>query len=905
MREASNFIIPDDVPLPANSTKTAVIQYYASQGMKVKDISKKLNLPYQQCYQAVQKGASGASGISIQHAKQPSKAQFGDAINASHNAYAGMAVDLTKSKGIAAQGGWEAARDLLGVTCGIPQQERMTDSGLRKAYKEWVRSWVSTSTSPDIAAGLAGLNEALGKDKFTSFTDQLVAHYNKGEKFVREKDSVGDSSYGSVFVPGISTSPYDAYRLGHQFVNSDLHEDVAKRYNALPKTSLYRGTNGEESKLFDGAGEGDIVSLKGLISTSTGREKAKQFGPVMLTFKDVEGHLVFASDRLDSDLFSMHAAEKETILFGNMIKWRVEKVVSSEIGHREFVLVPDVSSIGRMADRETAGIAKADSLSHAEMLQAKSMHISGGGHMQTNAIAAKMKKSAKAVYDAIHHGSFTPEENEITLAAQSDEDPHMIKHLLSKEEQDEMDAELGDTSKPEEEFNPEDYQIPLESPTDKIQTLTTINQFGQKIPVEGKHAIIDMINFYSSKPGWTLDVSEDGTQATLKHALADDAINKKLKDLATQNSVNKYWMLGNTKIQLQQPEVGDFKFSIVGDKIHIMHPHYTEPKVVSPQYIKVTLEGKPLGGLGDAIHQAFGGPIVKPAEKVVEEPKTKFVFYNKQSYSFEPMKDSSFKYKVKYKGKEYVYNNLMQTVALSDGYGTSVSWSIKQAIKDAFTMAKKVTESLREAESQAPLSTSMCGPVPDFVMSHLHGESLKWSFLEMQGERETFEGVLSASVENGWTRKQLSGVIQQVFNEGVHRTDPQTGKVTSRVATAPWAKMVARTELNRAHSEGEMVMYELAGVQELEWTAANDPNTCPECEGADGEIVKRGEPFPFVDVEMSPAHPSCECAVIPSDEDLITKRSNPEHIAWASRGGRTADEYEAQFGSKHFIDRNK
>ncbi len=242
-------------------------------------------------------------------------------------------------------------------------------------------------------------------------------------------------------------------------------------------------------------------------------------------------------------------------------------------------------------------------------------------------------------------------------------------------------------------------------------------------------------------------------------------------------------------------------------------------------------------------------------------------------------------------------------------FGNITPWRIVKKSKgvgvtiiDLEPVLEKVHEAFREAGLD-PVETSLCGPVPTHVLQALKSQSLDLSFMVMADERAALTGVLGAAAESGWTRKQVSEVLQQVFKEGFHQIDKVTGKVVSRKTTEAWARTVARTEMCRASSAGEMAMYEMADVKRLEWSASEGMNMCPTCGIADGEVVGRGQEFPVVDVSMPPAHPNCQCAILPSDEDLVTKRSSPHDIAWSARGGRSAAEYEQAFGVRHAIDR--
>ena len=79
------------------------------------------------------------------------------------------------------------------------------------------------------------------------------------------------------------------------------------------------------------------------------------------------------------------------------------------------------------------------------------------------------------------------------------------------------------------------------------------------------------------------------------------------------------------------------------------------------------------------------------------------------------------------------------------------------------------------------------------------------------------------------------------------------------------ATTIARTEVIRAHAEGQLDALEQLGVEELgvdvEWSATGDDRVCPICEAFDGETYSMEEAR-----GMLPAHPNCRCAWVPHVE---------------------------------------
>ena len=78
------------------------------------------------------------------------------------------------------------------------------------------------------------------------------------------------------------------------------------------------------------------------------------------------------------------------------------------------------------------------------------------------------------------------------------------------------------------------------------------------------------------------------------------------------------------------------------------------------------------------------------------------------------------------------------------------------------------------------------------------------------------------------------------------------------------ALTIARTEIIRAHAEGQLLALEQLGVQEVgamvEWSTAGDERVCPLCKPLEGVVLKIDEAK-----GMLPRHPNCRCAWIPAN----------------------------------------
>ncbi|TAM90631.1 hypothetical protein EPN42_05670 [bacterium] len=157
--------------------------------------------------------------------------------------------------------------------------------------------------------------------------------------------------------------------------------------------------------------------------------------------------------------------------------------------------------------------------------------------------------------------------------------------------------------------------------------------------------------------------------------------------------------------------------------------------------------------------------------------------------------------------------------------------------------------------------------VPPYVLAQLRGYAKQFAFLAISRERKALEASLTSSVMEGESPRLAARRISATFAEGYHVFN-RAGEITRRTPTKVWSTLVARTELSRAANMGNLALFKEAQVENVSWMAADGPNTCPECSEADGETVRIGSAFPFVDVESPPAHPNCVCVLTPADEDL-------------------------------------
>lgn len=138
------------------------------------------------------------------------------------------------------------------------------------------------------------------------------------------------------------------------------------------------------------------------------------------------------------------------------------------------------------------------------------------------------------------------------------------------------------------------------------------------------------------------------------------------------------------------------------------------------------------------------------------------------------------------------------------------------------------------------------------------------SFDDLENVTTDMSTRLTRSLMDGLVRGQSPRDIAHVLAEDVNIS-------SSRAST------IARTEIVRAHAEGQLTALENLGVEEVgvavEWSTAGDDAVCRLCQPLEGVVLRIDEAR-----GMLPRHPNCRCAWIPvgvGEDRTEQKRSKP------------------------------
>lgn len=142
----------------------------------------------------------------------------------------------------------------------------------------------------------------------------------------------------------------------------------------------------------------------------------------------------------------------------------------------------------------------------------------------------------------------------------------------------------------------------------------------------------------------------------------------------------------------------------------------------------------------------------------------------------------------------------------------------------------------------------------------MHADSLGMlytrNFNELQGITEAMDQQISRELAEGFSKGLNPRRIAAAINDRVQHIGITRGRV------------LARTEVIRAHAEATLNRYEEAGVKgvelQAEWNTAGDSRVCSTCK----DLAQAG-PYNLDEARgMIPAHPRCRCSWIPINENI-------------------------------------
>lgn len=150
-----------------------------------------------------------------------------------------------------------------------------------------------------------------------------------------------------------------------------------------------------------------------------------------------------------------------------------------------------------------------------------------------------------------------------------------------------------------------------------------------------------------------------------------------------------------------------------------------------------------------------------------------------------------------------------------------------------------------------------------FVLDEVERNASSFAVLVNQREQQALLDTIETGVADGMTPRELAASIRATFADGYHAYAAD-GTLERVIPTPSWSQMVARTELARAQSMGQVALYKAAQIRQVMWATTEGANVCAECAARDGEIFSMQD----YDAEPAPLHPNCACTAIAADSDV-------------------------------------
>lgn len=177
------------------------------------------------------------------------------------------------------------------------------------------------------------------------------------------------------------------------------------------------------------------------------------------------------------------------------------------------------------------------------------------------------------------------------------------------------------------------------------------------------------------------------------------------------------------------------------------------------------------------------------------------------------------------------------------------------------------------------LGTSFDVP-PAWALEKVKSAAQNIGSLVDERDRDALTTILENVLSEGLSARDAAVQLHDAFD--TIRSTSDTGAVREMPSDS-WFQMVARTELQRAAVNGQLALYETAGIKKLRWQAA-DP--CDICATYDDHVFLTDD---LPDDEPGSVHPNCCCVWVPADEDLGDWRGTEADRAAAQSGNQPDD----------------
>jgi len=165
--------------------------------------------------------------------------------------------------------------------------------------------------------------------------------------------------------------------------------------------------------------------------------------------------------------------------------------------------------------------------------------------------------------------------------------------------------------------------------------------------------------------------------------------------------------------------------------------------------------------------------------------------------------------------------------------------------------------------------------------------------------QEEIAKALASGQDPQVTRRKIAQILVGAHQDGVKGSGGLQYDV----------ERIVRTEMARAATQADIIKWQNEGVDEVQWNATLEANTCEHCKERDGRVYKIKQARDSV-----PLHPNCRCFLTPYDRTIEENRTdrkrqykdengNYELIDWApiSALTKTEDGWKAAKVSAYFF----
>lgn len=190
---------------------------------------------------------------------------------------------------------------------------------------------------------------------------------------------------------------------------------------------------------------------------------------------------------------------------------------------------------------------------------------------------------------------------------------------------------------------------------------------------------------------------------------------------------------------------------------------------------------------------------------------------------------------------------------VQEGYEKGAGRAFTQANRGAFATAGNTGQAFLQGRQTQFVSMLLGAPETIEKVKLLAARTLS----DITGVTDLTRAQIKRSLMEGLVQGQNPNVIARTMADQLD-------------VSLKRAKTIARTEIIRAHAEGQLDAMEAMNIEQVgvmvEWSTAGDTRVCPLCSDMNGAVLRIREAHGLI-----PRHPNCRCAFMPANVGEIRK----------------------------------